>query len=318
MNWFNKLPLKEQEKLANDLFYFSMVQNGFSYNDLLKSSWINTNYSHEENQKNQQPFSTSIPNHVFESTKYEITILLSTGSYAPAHFGHIEMMTQAKNAIESLGHQVDMIVLSPSNDKYVLRKAEDTKEWNSNQRISHLKEKLNSYPFSSKEDKNLFVIDLWESLFCNCNINFTDVIFKIEQNFKNFLNKKIKIFYVFGSDNHSFMNCFEFIPNELKDKYFGICIERDGYPITEHKRSRNTIYSKNVIFSNEKSRTIRKELNINIHKPILVNTTCNETETSLNNFEWLKDFPEEQENLKNNYLKLIQEKTINIEMEFNH
>lgn len=258
-HWFYTLTEKCQQKLKKDIFYFSMIEKGFSYFELLKSGWIDTEYTLEENLNNQEIFTTNVLDSLYEKDSEEICILLNTGSYAPAHNGHIEMMLQAKNILEKNGHIIDMILFSPSHDKYVLNKTNDIQHWNISNRINELYSKIESYPDFSIEEKKLFLIDSWEAVYCNCPVNFTDVIFKIESNIKKYLNKRVKIFYAFGSDNHDFSYCFSNLPEYFKSKYFGVCIEREGSSIIDKIESINLFYSKNENFSNEKSRDIRKK-----------------------------------------------------------
>lgn len=304
MDWMKQLSPNCAKKLLNDVFYRSMVEHGSNYSDLLNSGWINTSYSDKENKENFNIYSSNLPNHIFTSKKDEICILLNTGSYAPSHFGHIEMMLQAKIAVEAKGYNIDMIVLSPSHDNYVLNKSKDIKDWNIYRRIHSLQKTIKEFPFYNKFDQSLFSIDTWESLFCNYPVNFTDVIFKIEQNINNYLNKKVKIFYVFGSDNNLFIDTFKFIPTDLKNKYFAVCVQRDGYPIETKENSENIIYTTNIKFFSVKSRSIRKKINENnflqlTHKETDIYGVRLDTSFALKN--WINKYPQYENQLKDSY-----------------
>jgi nicotinic acid mononucleotide adenylyltransferase len=302
-HWFYKLTEKCQQKLKQDVFYFSMVEKGFSYFDLLKSGWIDTEYTLDENLKNQEIFTTNVLDSLYEKDSEEICILLNTGSYAPAHNGHVEMMLQAKKVLEKNGFNIDMILFSPSHDKYVLNKTNDIKHWNISNRINELYSKIESYSYSSIEDKKLFLIDSWEGVYCNCPVNFTDVILKIESNIQKFLNKRAKFFYVFGSDNHDFSYCFSSLPEYFKSKYFAVCIERDGSPIINKIESSNIFYSKNESFSNEKSRDIRKTIYSNNLIPNIEDSIYGirlDEDTALKS--WILKYPNYKNQLHESYI----------------
>ncbi|NCP98204.1 hypothetical protein GW796_00735 [archaeon] len=304
--WFSQIPTNVQEKIKNDIFYFPMVLNGFTYPEILASGWITTPYSINELNENQNVFSSNINNKIISSDKEEISILLNTGSYAPTHFGHIEMMLQAKKILELNNHKIDAIILSPSHDKYVLNKSNDIQYWNIKNRISYLEDMINSYPFYNINEKELFSVDLWESMFCNCPVNFTDVILKITKNIECYLNKKVKIFYVFGSDNKSFINCFQSLPKKYKNKFFAVCVERENYSLDQEQSKDNIYYTKNISFAKEKSKNIRLTTNIKVHTNANANNinlfygVRYEQDFALK--KWIDFFPLQEEQLKSTYL----------------
>lgn len=319
MNWFSQLRFDNQEKLKRDSLYFSMVKNGFSYEEILKSGWLDTHYNAEENEMNWKVYSSNLPSPCFEDNKKELCILLNTGSYAPAHNGHIEMMIQAKKEVESHGYAVDGIILSPSHDSYVLKKSEDIKVWNIENRLKALQDRIEDYPYENESLKDLFSIDLWESVFTNCPVNFTDVMFKLEKNIESYLHKKVKIFYVFGSDNQVFVDCFKYLEQKDKEKYFAVCVERKGSPISISE-AENIFISKNEKYSNEQSRLIRKET---VFKPVLNDKKegiyCIRLDKDYALQQWINSFPKHQKQLQDSYvefhkeLKDIVEKNIGLE-----
>ena len=87
-SWWNNLTTFEKEKLEADPFYMSMVKAGYDYKALQRSGWLNHAYSYEQMQKINKRTATQFG-------KQDIFILLNTGSYAPAHQGHIEQLKVA-------------------------------------------------------------------------------------------------------------------------------------------------------------------------------------------------------------------------------
>lgn len=140
-------------------------------------------------------------------------ILVSTGSFAPIHLGHIEMMEQAKIRAEALGYEVIGGYLSPSHDTYVKEKLKDE--------FISLPERFNSIE-AIIESNSWLMLDKFEGLL-PYPVNFTTVIIKLEKFLKEkFPENLIQIGYVYGSDNEDFG--WAFIKNGL-----GFCIERDLY-----------------------------------------------------------------------------------------
>jgi nicotinic acid mononucleotide adenylyltransferase len=247
---------RERERLSNDVFYWSMFNNQFSYEDLIKSGWLATDYSFETMNELQKLPNPIYPFNLNEKNEY-CNILLSTGSYAPAHEGHIEMMIEAQKIFEEhFNEKIDALILSPSHDRYVQYKAENTHSWHIERRIEVLKEKLSKYP-CSEQQKSLFLIDEWESKKCNCDVNFTDVIIQVEKQMQKHTNKPIRIYYVFGSDYPVFLNVFQFIPKSKKQNFGCVMVGRDNFPVVKKLITENILYTFNKLFSNKQSKMIR-------------------------------------------------------------
>lgn len=253
ISWFNNLPSFEKEKLKADPFYYSMVLAGFSYAEIVSSGWLNHNYSLSELQKKMGETVTQFGDKVF--------ILLNTGSYAPAHEGHIAQMKAAKKWVNKNypDYHVKMI-LSPSHDKYTLTKSEDIKPWNINARVDRLYELI-------KKDKELnpenFGLDLWEAAICEYPVNFTDVIMKFKRDLDN-LGFKYKIGYVFGSDLEEFILPFSSLEKEMKSDYFAFCVKREGYnPVIDVKADNVVYLDVDKKYSEMASRKIRKDILVN-------------------------------------------------------
>lgn len=244
------LSLFEAEKLKQDIFYYSMYQNGFSYDELKSSGWLNHDYSKKKLLDVMDNQSSFIPHFAKDG---EVAIILNTGSYAPVHDGHIMMLNNVESHLKELGLIKNSIkILSPSHDKYVLTKSEDIKIWNINKRLRFLYNLVDKY----KDEK--LMVDIWEGVYCDYPVNFTDVILKYVRDLEK-QNIKYKIFYVFGSDNEQFLYPFDSLPNEYKDKFFGVCVKRDGYPTHINSQGENIIYVDNHNYSFLKSRDLRKE-----------------------------------------------------------
>jgi nicotinic acid mononucleotide adenylyltransferase len=307
-SWYKDLSEFEKEKLSSDRFYLAQALGGHTYQSLCASGWLNHLYSHEELNKVQSSFYTPFEHYAGE--KKEIFILLNTGSYAPAHMGHISLLKRAKEKVIQLGLADNpVMVLSPSHDKYVLTKSSDIKEWNINKRIDHLSKTIQDYPY--KKDDDNFLIDPWEAAYCEYPVNFTDVIIKYVKDLES-LGINYKIGYVFGSDNEQFLYAFSELSKIDKTKFFAICVEREGYPIKINSNSENVLYAENKDeFFSMKSRDIRKN-------PYAYTPEHAEFDSSLcynrNGFyavrhdsaialkAWIENYPEKERQLKDSYV----------------
>lgn len=140
-------------------------------------------------------------------------VLLSTGAFSPIHNGHISMMEAAKERLEKDGFNVVGGYLSPSHDDYVSTKKYGDAKMSASHRV-HLCQLavLNS---------KWLMVDPWESLYLKTDINFTDVLLRLQ----SYLNKyfdNIEVWYVCGADNYKFSLVFE--------KFNGcVVVGREGY-----------------------------------------------------------------------------------------
>lgn len=140
-------------------------------------------------------------------------VILSTGSFAPIHYGHIQMMELARQEVERQGFTVLGGYLSPGHDEYI--KAKTSNQWIPiHHRIALINEATKEHPWLS--------VDPWEGVFNKVAINFTDVIIRLEAYLEHFLGKKIPVIYVCGGDNGRFARTFD---------YSGHCVVvgRPGY-----------------------------------------------------------------------------------------
>ena len=118
-------------------------------------------------------------------------ILLTTGSFAPMHQGHVSMMQNAYEYYKNKNIKIAASFFSFSHDNYVLNK--DINMPSLKEREKKAQEIL--------QDSGYF-ISLWEAEQLE-PINFTTVIDHFQQMYPN-----NEIIYVFGKDNYNFANAF--------------------------------------------------------------------------------------------------------------
>lgn len=129
-------------------------------------------------------------------------VILTTGSFAPVHIGHIAMMENARKSVESLGYNVIAGYISPSHDSYVSQKDEGRAKMHVLRRIQLLE--------IAVQAKQWIQIDPWEGLYNSVAINFTDVISYLGDYLKFHLQEEIAVFYAFDTDYLNFANSFAF------------------------------------------------------------------------------------------------------------
>jgi len=153
-----------------------------------------------------------------------LAVLLTTGAFCPVHPGHIEMMEQAKLALERQGVSVLAGYLSPSHDEYVGPKCGPNAP-NAPYRLQLCREAVASSPW--------LMVDDWESLHTSAALNFSDVIHRLTGYLNRHLRcaRPIRVYYVFGSDNARFSLTF-------LERGQAICVERPGYREAFEKYSR--------------------------------------------------------------------------------
>ncbi len=144
-----------------------------------------------------------------------LLVLLSTGSFCPVHEGHIQMLKIARQALEAHGETVLGGYLSPSNDEYVKKKC--GAEAPSGPHRLELCE-------SATSETDWLMVDPWEALHCDYDVNFTVTIDRLEDYLNHHLktSRPIQVVYVFGSDNANFMLTFV-------HKGRCVCVPRPSY-----------------------------------------------------------------------------------------
>lgn len=139
-------------------------------------------------------------------------VLLTTGGFAPVHEGHLYMMETAKKVLTEAGHEVIGGYISPSHDSYVHKKYPGSEKLSIYEKIELLRKALESSDF--------LMVDPWEGVFTPKAINFTDVIYRLEQYLQKHLGYAVQIAYVFGGDNVGFTEAF------IDSQYLAVCVAR--------------------------------------------------------------------------------------------
>lgn len=176
-----------------------------------------------------------------ETTKETFVVLLSSGGYSPLHAGHVAMMSTARDVMESKGYNVVGGFFSPAHDSYVDTKAKGTAKCHIGARISAAEELLKNSDWLS--------VDPWAGYYLPKEVNFTDIIDRLETYLRLHVDQRIRVVYVFGSDNQGFAHAFTSRGN-------AVCVLREGYPITLETFPMRVAFSP-VAISNVSSTSIR-------------------------------------------------------------
>lgn len=134
-----------------------------------------------------------------------LAVLLTTGGFAPVHYGHLEMMEIARRALEQQGVFVLGGYLSPGHDDYVQPKCQG-EALDALHRLRLCQEAVS--------ESNWLMACGWEALGTDRMVNFTDVILRLQSYLKTNLpfnlaiKDKLEVVYVFGSDNARFARAF--------------------------------------------------------------------------------------------------------------
>ena len=214
-NLYNKTPRATFAwKVLRDKYYSEIYREYEDEDLLIKAGFILDQFSLDKiNYYNIDLLTTP-----FDKLKENVNdlnnpiVLLSTGGFYPIHEGHIKMMEEAKRVLSNDGYDVIGGYLSLSHDDYI-----STKPYY----ISDQYERINEGREYLKNNDWL-MIDPWESIYVRTPINFTDVIERLKKYLQKYIDKRIKVAYIFGGDNVEFMYCFE------KDG-IAVCLNRDGY-----------------------------------------------------------------------------------------
>ncbi len=146
-----------------------------------------------------------------------LVVLLTTGAFAPVHAGHIEIMEAAHDHLSKAGYSVVGGYIAPAHDDYVATKGDGADKWTSDARLKNLEKALESHPWLD--------VDPWMCRYAQTDLNFTDVIVRLEAYLKKHLpqDKKVEVAYVFGGDHAEHARTF------LK-KGMGVCVSnRAGF-----------------------------------------------------------------------------------------
>jgi len=142
----------------------------------------------------------------------EPVILITSGSYAPIHSGHIDLMEAAKVRLEKENYEVIGGYFSPSHDNYVLTK--DGVDIPATVRCNLIQAAI--------DDSNWLMLDPWASILVKGDVNFSVIMDRIQKYVKYHRGIDVKICYVFGADRYYFANAF-------KNDGMAICVTRPGF-----------------------------------------------------------------------------------------
>lgn len=141
-------------------------------------------------------------------------VLLSTGAFCPIHFGHLQMMEIAREALVAQGKSVIGGYLSPSHDSYVGPKC-------GSQALSAVHRwRLTE---EAVKDSDWLMACPWEALGTPSMLNFTEVMVRLQSYLQEHTgNGNIEVAYVFGADNARFARTFV-------ETGSAVCVMRPGF-----------------------------------------------------------------------------------------
>lgn len=207
-------------------------------------------------------------------------VLLSTGSFSPIHYGHIQMMELARQEVEQQGFSVMGGYISPGHDEYIKSKTGD--QWIPiHHRIALInkaikeREAVHQTDDEYGETDSWLSVDPWEGVFNKVAINFTDVIIRLEEYLEHYLGQKIPVIYVCGGDNARFARTFD---------YHGHCVvvERPGH-IPDRDPGRDNPRVFNIAGSADiSSTTIRNTQPPSLNKPLTLRLRIREEDEKEN------------------------------------
>lgn len=201
--------------MENSGFFF----DGFSSSDAQQFKMYSENTAHYQVPWVPLPSKEDVMK--FEAEQ-EYVVLLCTGSFAPMHNGHLDMMAAAEKKAKELGWPVVGCYFSPSHDQYVKYKGGGQgASFSDNWRCEYAAECVENYP----DKQSSWLVSPWECLGVDRPVNFTAVLHHLENYLSVQLNKKVRVVYVFGGDNADFTN--------VLDESSAICVTRPGYPAPE-------------------------------------------------------------------------------------
>jgi NAD+ synthetase len=144
-----------------------------------------------------------------------LVVLVSTGAFCPVHSGHLEMMELARCELTRRGDLVLGGYLSPSHDAYVSIKC-GARTLSAAHRVSLCEDAV--------RESDWLMADRWEACENDGELNFTDVLYRLEEYLGAHVpcHRPIEIVYVFGGDNARFVRTF-------LERGACVCINRPGY-----------------------------------------------------------------------------------------
>lgn len=185
-----------KKKQFKDKYYAPLIKE-LSNDVLLASGYLNEKHNNLDSQHN-------LYTPINYKAKEGDTILVTTGSYAPIHEGHIELIKSAQKYYTKKGFNISASYISPSHDKYVVNTKIKDKKYNIFNRFQHI---LNIIKDNDLHKKNIF-LDMWEGIGVKEDVNFTTVIEHLKIAYKKALNINVNVIYLYGSDNIDFSYAF--------------------------------------------------------------------------------------------------------------
>jgi len=231
----------------------SLYLNHKNYEELLiKSGFINENRTLIDDEAIKDFNLLSLPILEENINKENLAIIVTTGSFSPIHNGHLYSLELAKKYVESLGYNILQGVISLSHDKYVDFKNDGICKMDVSKRTD--------FVYNFIKDKEWIKVDRFEGEMVSCPINFSTVIERVKKYIEYHINKKVTIFYLFGSDNANFS--YAFVNNS---EFNSICVERSGYLFDDIKKDLNVFKNIHFIKNNSEysklsSTLIRKDI----------------------------------------------------------
>ncbi len=210
-------------KIKRDHYYSDLFdKNGLTY---IQKNGFFFDTAKEDSNINESLNILCTPLAFLKNLKSKPCVLLSTGSFCPVHGGHIEIMVNAKNALEAKGWNVAGGYISPGHDEYISMKCKG-KAIPIHYRIDLIQKAIGTIDW--------LYVDPWEGIFNKVAVNFTDVVYRLEKYIEKHVGTNIPVFFVCGSDNVRFAAAFE-------NKGHCIVVNRPGYEAaaTEYKGLEN-------------------------------------------------------------------------------
>lgn len=238
-----------RDPLYNQLYEDNCLKEDFKLQYLYDAGFFQDRFESPEEAKcvtNISQFTTPVDKILnnIGCFKGKCIVLLSTGGLSPIHHGHISMMEAAKERLEKDGHKVVGGYLSPSHDDYVSTKHGGEAKLSAAHRV-HLCQ-------LAVKDSNWLMIDPWEAQYVPTDINFTDVVLRLQSYLNKYLpDHNLEIWYICGADNWKFSRVFE--------KYNGcVVVGREGHAC-EVIETNNIKYTQNVsTYANYSSTAARR------------------------------------------------------------
>ncbi len=144
-----------------------------------------------------------------------LAVLVTTGALCPVHAGHVEMMNIARRALERRGVHVLGGYLSPDHNGYVgAKRGADALP--ASVRLARCEQAARA--------SDWLMVDPWNALHTPRALNFSEVLARLDRYLSRHVQTvtKIRVVYVFGSDNARFALAFA-------ARGHAVCVRRPGH-----------------------------------------------------------------------------------------